>query len=109
MPDILTSLMILVIYLLSFQLPALSRLEIIYFTLLACIAITAHISHLPQAFPLVSVVLVLHVVFRTPSRSLLIRGGSYQYSRLRQFFSTILLFTILSHYFQRDRAFFLLT
>ena len=89
--------MILVIYLLSFQLPALSRLEIIYFTLLACIAITAHISHLPQAFPLVSVVLVL------------IRGGSYQYSRLWQFFSTILLFTIFSHYFQRDRAFFLLT
>jgi hypothetical protein len=75
MPDILTSLMILVIYLLSFQLPALSRLEIIYFTLLGCIAITAHISHLPQALALVSVVLVLHVVFRTPPRSLLIRAG----------------------------------
>jgi hypothetical protein len=54
MPDIVTSLMIPVIYLLCFQLPALSRLEVIYFTLLACIAITAHISHLPQAFPLVS-------------------------------------------------------
>jgi hypothetical protein len=75
MPDIFTSIMILVIYLLCFHLPVLSRLEIIYFSLLGCIAITAHISHLPQAFALVSVVLVLHVVFRTPPRSLLIRAG----------------------------------
>jgi hypothetical protein len=75
MPDVFTSLMILVIYLLCFHLAVLSRLEIIYFSLLGCIAITAHISHLPQAFALVSVVLVLYVVFRTPPRSLLIRAG----------------------------------
>jgi hypothetical protein len=75
MPDIFTSLMILVIYLLSFQLSALSRSETIYFILLGCIAITAHISHLPQAFALVSVVLVLQVVFRTSPRSLLIRAA----------------------------------
>src|SRR5205823_5288311 len=47
----------------------------IAYNLLGCIAITAHISHLPQAFALVSVVLVLHVVFRTSPRSLLIRAA----------------------------------
>jgi hypothetical protein len=76
MPDVFTSLMILGIYLLSFHLPALSRSEIIYFTLLGCLAITAHISHLLQAVGLVFVALVLNVVVRTPPRSLLIRAGA---------------------------------
>jgi hypothetical protein len=76
MPDVFTSVMILVIYLLCFHLLVLSRLEIIYFSLLGCIAITAHVSHLPQAFGLVFVAFVLNVVVRTPPRSLLIRAGA---------------------------------
>ena len=75
MPDIFTSVMILVVYLLGFQLSALSRIEAIYFTLLGCVAMTAHVSHLPQALALVVVVLVIHVVVRTPLQSLLIRAG----------------------------------
>ena len=112
MPDIFTSLMILVIYLLSFQLSALSRLEIIYFTLLGCIAITAHISHLPLAFALVSVVLILHVVFRTPPRSLLIRAGILSVPLILSATAVLLNNIVIHHYFAlfpRDRAFCLPT
>ena len=99
MPDIFTSLMILVIYLLSFQLPALSRLEIIYFTLLSCIAITAHISHLPLVFALVSMVLILHVVFRTPPRSLLIRAGILSVALVLSATAVLLNNIVIHHYF----------
>ena len=52
MPDFFTSVMILVFYLLGFHAAALGRGEKIYFVLLACVAISAHISHLPQAIAL---------------------------------------------------------
>ena len=61
MPDFFTSVMILVFYLLGFQSAALSRGEKIYFVLLACVAISAHISHLPQAIVLAVLVLLVRV------------------------------------------------
>ncbi len=97
MPDVFTSLMVLVIYLLSFHLPALSRLEIIYFTLLGCIAITAHSSHLPQAFGLVFVALVLNVAVGTPPRSLLIRAGALSVPLILSA-TAILLYNIVIHH-----------
>jgi len=74
-------------------------LEIIYFTLLGCIAITAHISHLPLAFALVSVVLILHVVFRTPPRSLLIRAGILSVPLTLSATAVLLNNILIHHYF----------
>ena len=61
MPDFFTSVMILVFYLLGFQAAALGRGERLYFVLLACVAISAHISHLPQAIALAFLVVFLRI------------------------------------------------
>jgi hypothetical protein len=68
MPDFFTSVMILVFYLMGFHEAALGRGERIYFVLLACIAISAHISHLPQAIALAVLILVLRICLGTPIR-----------------------------------------
>ncbi len=46
MPDILASVMFLACYLIVFQYGKLSKVERLYFCLLACIATAAHLSHL---------------------------------------------------------------
>ena len=68
MPDFFTSVMILVFYLLGFHAAALGRGEKIYFVLLACVAISAHISHLPQAIALALLVLLLRICLGVPLR-----------------------------------------
>ena len=75
MPDFFTSVMILVFYLLGFHAAALGRGEKIYFVLLACVAISAHISHLPQAIALALLVLILRLCLGAPLRYLLRQGA----------------------------------
>ena len=75
MPDFFTAVMILVFYLLGFQPAALSRGEKIYFVLLACVAISAHISHLPQAIALAALVLLLRFCHGTRLRYLHRQGA----------------------------------
>ena len=74
MPDIFTPIMILVFYILGFHLSALSRLERLYFVLLGCVAVAAHISHLTQALALVSAIIIIQVFLRTPFRVALTRS-----------------------------------
>jgi hypothetical protein len=74
MADFFTPIMILVFYILGFHLSALSRLEKLYFILLGCVAVAAHISHLIQALALVSVIIIIHVFLRTPFRVALTRS-----------------------------------
>ena len=69
MPDFFTAAMILGFYLLGFQWPALSPRERAYFLLLACVAISVHISHLPQALALAILVVVVHLVLGISLRS----------------------------------------
>jgi hypothetical protein len=69
MPDFFTSVMILVFYLLGFQTAALGRGERLYFVLLTCIAISAHISHLPEAIALAFLVVFIHIVLGASLRS----------------------------------------
>jgi hypothetical protein len=71
MPDLLTSVMILTIYLLFFDLTMLSMPERLYFVFMACVAIAAHLSHLPLAIALAGVAGVLHVGLGMSRRSLL--------------------------------------
>ena len=64
--------------LLSSWLPRRRRLEKSrksYFVLLACVAISVHISHLPQAIALAFLVLFLHICLRTPLSSALRQGA----------------------------------
>jgi hypothetical protein len=75
MPDFFTSVMILVFYLLGFHTAALGRGEKIYFVLLACVAISAHISHLPQAIALALLVLILRLCLGAPLRNVLRQGA----------------------------------
>jgi hypothetical protein len=75
MPDFFTSVMILVFYLLGFHAAALGRGEKIYFVLLACVAISAHISHLPQAIALALLVLVLRLCLGASLRNVLRQGA----------------------------------
>jgi hypothetical protein len=74
MADFFTPIMILVFYILGFHLSALSRLERLYFVLLGCVAVAAHISHLTQALALVSTIIIIHVFLRTPFRVALTRS-----------------------------------
>jgi hypothetical protein len=75
MPDFFTAVMILVFYLLGFQSAALGKIEKSYFVLLACVAISVHISHLPQAIALAFLVLFLHICLRTSFSSALRQGA----------------------------------
>ena len=75
MPDFFTSVMILVFYLLGFHANALGKAERTYFVLLACVAISSHISNLPQAIALVLLVLLLRICLGTPLRSSLRQGA----------------------------------
>ena len=71
MPDFFTAVMILLFYVLGFHWSALNRGERLYFLLLACVAISAHISHLPQALALAILVVALHLgLVRAPRSSL---------------------------------------
>ena len=49
MPDIFTSYMAILLYLLGFQLTALFPMERVYVLLLACVAVASHLSHLTLA------------------------------------------------------------
>ena len=62
MADIFTGVMILVFFLLSFHRSSLSKLEFLYFLGLACVAVAAHISHLPQAFALAVLAGILNLL-----------------------------------------------
>ena len=75
MPDFFTSVMILTFYLLGFQRAKLGGVEQIYFVMLGCVAICAHVSHLPQAVVLAFLVLVLHLRLGNSLRSSLRRGA----------------------------------
>ncbi|MBV9741009.1 MAG: hypothetical protein JOZ30_15340 [Hyphomicrobiales bacterium] len=75
MPDFFTSVMILTFYLLGFQRAKLGKFEQIYFLLLGCVAICAHVSHLPQAILLAFLVLVLHLCFGNSLPTSLRRGA----------------------------------
>jgi hypothetical protein len=75
MPDIFTSIMVLVFYILGFHLSDFSTMERLYFVLLACVAIAVHLSHIPLAVALFSVVVALNLVLRTSRRIILIRSG----------------------------------
>ena len=75
MPDIFTSIMILVSYVLGFHFTALSILERFYFILLGCMAIAAHVSHLPQAVALALMIVVAHLVLQKRPCYVLSRAG----------------------------------
>lgn len=66
MPDIMTPVMMLAIYLLGVQFRALDRLERIYLVLLLGIATAAHLSHLPAALGLALLVALLLLDQRLP-------------------------------------------
>jgi hypothetical protein len=62
MPDFFTGVMILDFYLLAFHLSALSPIERPYFILLGCVAVSAHVSHLPIAFALTIIIIALRLL-----------------------------------------------
>ena len=96
MPDIFTGVMILVIYLLSFHRSALSKLEILYFLGLACVAVSAHISHLPQALALAAATVILHLLLGGSLRSTL-RGTVILVVPLGLSFCATLIYNITIH------------
>lgn len=71
MPDIFTSILILVTALLAFQWTRLSVIERIYFFLLLCVSIAVHLSHFPFSLALLASVALIFLLQRRPRAEVL--------------------------------------
>src|SRR5262249_55989556 len=73
MADFFTPVTLLVLYILCFHWPDLTKIERGYFLLLACVAIAAHLTHPPLALVVIACIIVFQITRHVPPRLILIR------------------------------------
>jgi hypothetical protein len=75
MADFFTPVMLLVLYILCFHWPDLTKIERCYLLLLACVAIASHLTHPPLALIVIACIIVFQIARHVPPRLILIRTG----------------------------------